>query len=35
LKDWPIGLSLIDMAWGASISAASATAGRFAWDRFA
>jgi len=35
LKDWPIGLSLIDMAWGALISAVSATAGRFAWDRFA
>ena len=35
LKDWPIGLSLIDMAWGATLSALAATAGRFAWDRFA
>jgi uncharacterized membrane protein len=35
LKDWPVGLSLIDMAWGATISAVAATAGRFAWDRFA
>ena len=35
LKDWPIGLSLIDMAWGSVLSAVAATAGRFAWDRFA
>ena len=35
LKGWPIGLSLIDMAWGAALSAVAATAGRFAWDRFA
>ena len=35
LRDWPVGLSLIDMAWGATLSAISATAGRFAWDRFA
>lgn len=35
LKDWPIGLSLIDMAWGATLSAVAATAGRYAWDRFA
>lgn len=35
LRDWPIGLSLIDMAWGAVLSAVAATAGRFAWDRFA
>jgi uncharacterized membrane protein len=35
LKDWPVGLSLIDMAWGATLSAVAATAGRFAWDRFA
>jgi uncharacterized membrane protein len=30
LKDWPLGLSLADMAWGATVSAAAATAGRFA-----
>lgn len=35
LKGWPIGLSLIDMAWGATLSAVAATAGRFAWNRFA
>ena len=35
LRDWPIGLSLIDMAWGAVLSAVAATAGRFAWDRYA
>ena len=35
LRGWPIGLSLIDMACGATLSALSATAGRFAWDRFA
>lgn len=35
LRGWPIGLSLIDMAWGAVLSAVAATAGRFAWDRFA
>ncbi len=35
LRGWPVGLSLIDMAWGATLSALSATAGRFAWDRFA
>ena len=35
IRDWPIGISLLDMAWGATISAVSATAGRIAWDRFA
>jgi uncharacterized membrane protein len=35
LRGWPIGLSLIDMAWGAVLSAVAATAGRFAWDRYA
>jgi len=30
LKDWPIGLSVIDMAWGAAVSAVAATAGRWA-----
>ncbi len=30
LRDWPIGLSLIDMAWGTVVSAAAAAAGRFA-----
>ena len=28
LKQWPIGLSLIDIAWGTCVSAASAAAGK-------
>ncbi|OYT98206.1 MAG: hypothetical protein CFE40_13140 [Burkholderiales bacterium PBB1] len=35
LRDWPVWLSLIDMTWGAVLSAVAAIAGRFAWDRFA
>lgn len=35
LKDWPVTLSLIDMAWGTFISAISAVAGRFALTHFA
>lgn len=35
LRGWPVGLSLIDMVWGALLSAVAATAGRFAWDRAA
>ncbi len=31
LKDWPLGLSLIDMAWGTVLSATAAVAGRAAW----
>jgi uncharacterized membrane protein len=34
LKDWPWALSLIDMAWGAAVSAVSAVAGQAAWQRF-
>jgi uncharacterized membrane protein len=30
LRDWPLRLALIDMAWGALLSAASAVAGRAA-----
>ena len=33
LKDWPVALSLIDIAWGTCVSAVSATAGKFALDR--
>lgn len=29
LKDWPLGLTLVDIAWGAGVSAAGASAG--AW----
>lgn len=32
LRDWPVGLAVIDMAWGAFISASSAIAGRAAWN---
>jgi uncharacterized membrane protein len=33
LKGWPIGLSLLDMAWGTLVSGVSATAGKAAFDR--
>ncbi len=35
LRNWPVWLSLVDMTWGAVLSAVAAIAGRFAWDRFA
>lgn len=35
LKDWPIGLSLLDMAWGATVSSAAGAAGKFGFDYFA
>jgi uncharacterized membrane protein len=34
LKGWPVGLSLMDMAWGTLVSAVSAAAGKTALDRF-
>ena len=34
LKGWPLGLSLIDMAWGSLVSAAASAAGKAALDRF-
>ena len=33
LRDWPLGVSLIDIAWGAVVSTASAAAGKLALDR--
>lgn len=30
LRNWPVGLSLIDVAWGTMLTAATATAGYFA-----
>jgi len=33
LKGWPIGLSLVDVAWGSAVSAVSAGTGRWAMDR--
>jgi uncharacterized membrane protein len=35
LRDWPVGVSLLDMAWGTAVSAASATAGKLVLDRMA
>ena len=32
LKQWPIGLSLIDMAWGTCVSAAAAAGGKALMD---
>lgn len=34
LRDWPVGLSLIDIAWGSAVSMAAAAAGKLALDRF-
>lgn len=34
LKDWPVGLSALDMAWGTAVSAAAACAGKAAWEYF-
>jgi uncharacterized membrane protein len=33
LKNWPVGLALLDMAWGSLVSALSATAGKAVLDR--
>ncbi len=35
LKNWPLNLALIDIAWGVFISSVSATVGKFVLDRFA
>lgn len=32
LKGWPLGLSLLDMAWGSAVSAVAALAGKLALD---
>ena len=34
LKEWPVSLSLMDMAWGTVVSGVSAAAGKLALDRF-
>ena len=34
LKDWPVALAFIDIAWGALASAAAAACGRWAWVRY-
>ena len=33
LKNWPVGLALLDMAWGSLVSAVSAFAGKAVLDR--
>jgi uncharacterized membrane protein len=33
LRDWPWSVALVDMAWGAAVSAASATVGKLVLDR--
>ena len=33
LKDWPLGLSLLDISWGTFISGVSAAAGKWVFDR--
>lgn len=34
LKNWPLWLALVDMAWGSTASAVAATAGKLVIDRF-
>lgn len=34
LKSWPIGMTMIDIAWGILISAVSASVGRAIYNRF-
>ena len=35
LKNWPVGLSFVDMAWGTALSATATAAGKFVLCRFA
>ena len=34
LKNWPVGLSILDMAWGTLVSGVASVAGKFALDYF-
>jgi uncharacterized membrane protein len=34
LKGWPLGVSLLDMAWGSTVSAAAGVAGKLALERW-
>ena len=34
LKDWPLGLSLMDISWGTLLSSISASVGKMIFDRF-
>jgi uncharacterized membrane protein len=33
LRNWPMSLALIDMAWGAALTTACAAVGKLVWDR--
>lgn len=33
LRDWPVSLAFIDMAWGTTVSTLAAVAGKFAYDK--
>ena len=35
LRDWPLRLTLVDIAWGTAVTAAAAAAGRWALSRMA
>lgn len=35
IRDWPVGLTFIDLAWGTLVSAVAATVGKVAFDRLA
>ena len=35
LKNWPIGLTVLDMVWGTVLSVVATSAGKVVWDRFA
>ncbi|HEX8348530.1 MAG TPA: DUF2177 family protein [Hymenobacter sp.] len=34
VKNWPLGLSILDMAWGSAVSALSAAAGKYSLNYF-
>ena len=34
LKDWPLSVALVDMAWGSAVSGVSAAVGRLVWEHF-
>ena len=35
LRNWPVGLTLADLAWGPFVSAVATSAGKFVYDRIA
>lgn len=32
MRDWPVGIVVVDIAWGTALSALAAVAGKLAWD---